>query len=46
MATSWDARIVQTWLRNQYGVSMTQVGVNKMLHRLGFSYICKTYTLA
>ncbi|WP_260440994.1 IS630 family transposase, partial [Parageobacillus thermoglucosidasius] len=46
MATSWDTRIIPSYLQNQYGISMTRVGVNKMLHRLGLSYTRPTYTLA
>lgn len=45
MATSWDTRIIPSYLQNQYGISMTRVGVNKMLHRLGLSYTRPTYTL-
>ncbi|WP_430151070.1 helix-turn-helix domain-containing protein, partial [Parageobacillus thermoglucosidasius] len=45
MATSWDTRIIPSYLQNQYGISMTRVGVNKMLHRLGLSYTRPTLYL-
>ncbi|SFA56541.1 Transposase [Parageobacillus thermantarcticus] len=46
MAASWNTRIIQSYLQNQYGISMTRAWVNKMLYRLGLSYTRPTYTLA
>ncbi|MBN6189283.1 transposase [Aneurinibacillus sp. BA2021] len=46
MYTSWDTRIIQMFLQEKYGVSMSRGGITGMLRRMGLSYTRPTYTLA
>ncbi|MBB5325716.1 transposase [Anoxybacillus tepidamans] len=46
MAASWDTRIVRAYLQEHYVISMTRMGVYKMLRRIGLSYTRPTYILA
>ncbi|MED0681400.1 winged helix-turn-helix domain-containing protein [Aneurinibacillus thermoaerophilus] len=46
MYALWDTRILQTFLKEKFGVSMTRVGILKMLRRLCLRYTRPTYTLA
>ncbi|SDT35881.1 Winged helix-turn helix [Paenibacillaceae bacterium GAS479] len=39
-------KLIQTWIRREFGPSYTLRGVSKLLARLGFSYTKATYTLA
>ncbi|MCP3765005.1 helix-turn-helix domain-containing protein [Domibacillus sp. A3M-37] len=43
--SSWDTRILKHVLEEKYAITMTRMGIGKMLKRWGFSYTRPTYTL-
>ncbi|WP_245671282.1 helix-turn-helix domain-containing protein [Pseudobacillus wudalianchiensis] len=43
--SSWDTCILKHALEENYSISMTQVGIGKMLKRLGFSRTLPAYIL-
>jgi transposase len=45
-ATSWDTRILQLFIKERFGVSMSRTGVLRMLYRMGFRYRRPGYQLA
>jgi transposase len=46
IASSWNTRILQSYIREHYGVMMSREGIRKLLHRLRLSWTRPTYTLA
>ncbi|GAB6004456.1 hypothetical protein JCM12214_03560 [Geobacillus vulcani] len=46
IASSWNIRIVQSYIHEHYGVSMSREGARKLLHRMRLSWTRPTYTLA
>lgn len=43
---NWNSFLIKEWIKREFGISYTDRGVRKVLHRLGFSYTKPTYTLA
>ncbi|RXS90447.1 winged helix-turn-helix domain-containing protein [Geobacillus sp. PK12] len=46
IAASWNTRILQSYIREHYGVTMSREGIRKLLHRMRLSWTRPTYTLA
>ncbi|WP_455906190.1 helix-turn-helix domain-containing protein [Geobacillus stearothermophilus] len=45
IASSWNTRILQSYIQQTYGVSMSREGIRKLLHRLRLSWTRPTYKL-
>ncbi|WP_429632684.1 helix-turn-helix domain-containing protein, partial [Anoxybacillus kestanbolensis] len=43
IASSWNTRILQSYIQQTYGVSMSREGIRKLLHRLRLSWTRPTY---
>lgn len=46
VSTNWTSTMMQEFVYKEFGKKMTPTGIQKMLHRMGFSYTRPTYTLA
>ncbi|WP_429894275.1 winged helix-turn-helix domain-containing protein [Geobacillus thermoleovorans] len=46
IASSWNTRILQSYIREHYEVDMSREGIRKLLHRMRLSWTRPTYTLA
>jgi hypothetical protein len=46
IASSWNTRILQSYILEHYGVNMSREGIRKLLHRMRLSWTRPTYTLA
>ncbi|ANB60865.1 winged helix-turn-helix domain-containing protein [Anoxybacteroides amylolyticum] len=44
-SSSWNTRILQSYIQQTYGVSMSREGIRKLLHRLRLSWTRPTYKL-
>ena len=45
IASSWNTRLLQSYIQQTYGVSMSREGIRKLLHRLRLSWTRPTYKL-
>ncbi|MCZ0757153.1 helix-turn-helix domain-containing protein [Anoxybacillus sp. J5B_2022] len=45
ITSSWNTRLLQSYIQHTYGVSMSREGIRKLLHRLCLSWTRPTYTL-
>ncbi|EPZ37940.1 transposase [Anoxybacillus ayderensis] len=45
ISSSWNTRILQSYIQQTYGVSMSREGIRKLLHRLRLSWTRPTYKL-
>ena len=45
-SVNWTSKLLQEFIKKTFGKTMTAVGVQLMLHRMGFSFTRPTYTLA
>ncbi|WP_425277017.1 helix-turn-helix domain-containing protein [Anoxybacillus flavithermus] len=45
MAPSWNTRILQSYIHQTYGISMSRESIRKLLHRLCLSWTRPTYKL-
>lgn len=46
VSTNWTSTLMQEFVYKEFGKMMCPTGIQKMLHRMGFSYTRPTYTLA
>jgi transposase len=45
-STNWTSKLVQEFIKNEFGKGMGLTGIQALLHRMGFSFTRPTYTLA
>lgn len=46
VSANWTSILMQDFIEKQFSVRLTPTGIQKMLHRMGFSFTRPTYTLA
>lgn len=46
VSVNWDSRVLQAFVRDRYGITMSRGGLRHWLHRQGFSWTRPTYVLA
>jgi len=46
VSVNWDSRVLQAFVRDRYGITMSRAGLRHWLHRHGFSWTRPTYVLA
>lgn len=45
-SANWTSKLVQEFIKNEFGKEMGLTGIQALLHRMGFSFTRPTYTLA
>ncbi len=45
-SVNWTAPLVKEFINKEFKINMTNVGIQLMLHRMGFSFTRPTYVLA
>jgi transposase len=46
VSANWTSLIMQDFIQKEFGKKLSPTGIQKMLHRMGFSFTRPTYTLA
>lgn len=46
VSANWTSPMMQEFIKKEFGKKLTPTGIQKMLHRMGFSFTRPTYTLA
>jgi len=46
VSANWTSPMMQEFIEKEFGKKLTTTGIQKMLHRMGFSFTRPTYTLA
>jgi transposase len=46
VSANWTSPMMQEFIEKEFGKKLTPTGIQKMLHRMGFSFTRPTYTLA
>ena len=46
VSANWTSILMQNFIEKEFSVRLTPTGIQKMLHRMGFSFTRPTYTLA